>query len=77
DDIMLREILLEIDQNAGPVDLRALSRKHGTDVATLTAMLEPWAQRGRIRLARPNGNVYAACALPDCSKCPEACPLKA
>jgi hypothetical protein len=73
---MLREILLEIDRSAGPVDLRALSRKHETDVATLTAMLQPWADRGRIRLARPNGNVYAACALPDCSKCPEACPLK-
>ena len=73
---MLREILLEIEQSAGPVDLRALSRKHETDVDTLTAMLEPWALRGRIQLARPNGNVYAACALPDCSKCPEACPLK-
>lgn len=73
---MLRDILLELDQAVGPVDLRALSRKHGTDVATLTAMLEPWARRGRVRLAQSHGSMYAACALPDCTKCPEACPLK-
>jgi hypothetical protein len=48
---MLRRVIAEIEQAAGPLTLAELSRRTGVEPGALDGMLRWWERRGRIEAA--------------------------
>lgn len=67
---MLRDVLQELKQAQGPINLNELSRKLNIEPSALQGMILFWVQKGRLQDETQATRVI----LESCSSCEGACP---
>lgn len=75
---MLHQVLQEIENSQGSINLNDLSRKLSIERSALEGMIEYWVRKGRIKDdEREQEQIFATCQPGNCGGCqgPQGCPF--